>query len=145
MSVAISPDRKTVVSASRDGTIKLWNLHTGKLLQTISRCSPVAFSPDGKTLISGGNGGSIKIWSQIQSLNNLTLDTVLSGEWWEILGVNQIDDANFVKLTYRRLARLYHPDVNTCANAKASMQAINQAYKEFQQQLNTENYINFDK
>lgn len=31
------------------------------------------------------------------------------------------------------------------AIAKASMQAINQAYKEFQEHLNTHKYINFDK
>ncbi|MEH2184250.1 DnaJ domain-containing protein [Nostoc sp.] len=129
LSVAISPDGKTLASASRDGTIKLWNLHTGELLQNLSGCNPVAFSPDGKTLISGGNGGSIKIWSQF------TLDSGLSGEWWEVLGVNQSDRPNVVKLAYCRLARLYHPDVNSSVSAKASMQAINQAYKEFKKQI----------
>ncbi|PHM06003.1 hypothetical protein CK516_36780 [Nostoc sp. 'Peltigera malacea cyanobiont' DB3992] len=79
-------------------------------------------------MVSGGNGGSIKIWSQF------TLDG-LSGEWWEVLGVNQSDRSNVVKLAYHRLARLYHPDVNSSTIAKASMQAINQAYKEFQQQV----------
>jgi len=34
------------------------------------------------------------------------------------------------------LARQYHHDVNSSATAKASMQAINQAYKEFLAQLN---------
>ncbi len=140
LSVAINSDGKTLASASKDGIIKLWNLHTGKLLQTLSGCNPVAFSPDGKTLVSGGNGGSIKVWSQIQCFNNLILDPVASGEWWEILGVNQSDDANVVKFAYRRLARLYHPDINTSASAKASIQAINQAYKEFQKQLSAQNY-----
>ncbi|MBE8971069.1 DnaJ domain-containing protein [Nostocales cyanobacterium LEGE 12452] len=129
LSVAISPDGKTLASASRDGTIKLWKLCTRELLQNLSGCNPVAFSPDGKTLVSGGNGGSIKIWSQF------TLDSGLSGEWWEVLGVNQSDRLNVVKLAYRRLARLYHPDVNSSTIAKASMQAINRAYKEFQQQV----------
>jgi WD40 repeat protein len=113
--------------------IKLWNLHTGELIQNLSGCNPVTFSPDGKTLVSGGNGGSIKIWSQIQSFEKFTLDSVLSGEWWEVLGVNQGDHPNVVKLAYHRLARLYHPDVNSSATGKASMQAINRAYKEFQQ------------
>ncbi|MCC5665696.1 J domain-containing protein [Nostoc sp. CHAB 5784] len=40
---------------------------------------------------------------------------MLSGEWWEVLGVNQGDRPNVVKLAYRRLARLYHPDVNSSA------------------------------
>ncbi|MEH2157088.1 J domain-containing protein [Nostoc sp.] len=51
------------------------------------------------------------------------------------MGVNQSDRPNVVKLAYHRLARLYHPDVNSSTIAKASMQAINQAYKEFQQQV----------
>ncbi len=38
-----------------------------------------------------------------------------------------------------------HPDVNTSASAKVSMQTINQAYKEFQEHLNAHKYINFDK
>ena len=129
LSVAISPDGKTLASASRDGTIKLWNLQTGELLQNLSGCNPVAFSPDGKTLVSGGNDGSIKIW------NEFTLYSELSGEWWEVLGVNQSDRSNVVKLAYRQLARFYHPDVNSSTIAKASMQAINRAYKEFQQQV----------
>ncbi|MEH2241565.1 DnaJ domain-containing protein [Nostoc sp.] len=136
LSVAISPDGKTLASSSKDGIIKLWNLHTGELLQNLSGRNAVAFSPDGKTLVSGGNGGSIKIWSQIQNFDKFTLDSVLSGEWWEVLGVDQSDNFNVVKLAYLRLARQYHPDVNSSAIAKASMQGINQAYKQFQEQLN---------
>nr|WP_199349328.1 DnaJ domain-containing protein [Nostoc flagelliforme] len=145
LSVAISPDGKTLASASRDGTIKLWNLHTGELLQSLLGCNPVAFSLDGKTLVSGGNGGSIKIWSQMQSFKQFTLDSGLSGEWWEVLGVNQSEHPKDVKFAYLRLARQYHPDVNTSAIAQVSMQAINQAYKEFQEQLNAHKYINVDK
>ncbi|MEH1836427.1 MAG: DnaJ domain-containing protein [Nostoc sp.] len=47
------------------------------------------------------------------------------------MGVNQSYHPQDVKLAYLRLARQYHPDVNSSAFAKASMQAINQAYKEF--------------
>nr|WP_298915807.1 DnaJ domain-containing protein [uncultured Nostoc sp.] len=74
----------------------------------------------------------------MQSFDKFTLDSVLSGKWWEVLGVDQSDNANVLKLAYIRLVRQYHPDVNSSANAKASMQAINQAYKEFQEQLNAD-------
>ncbi|MEH1838412.1 MAG: hypothetical protein V7L20_06525 [Nostoc sp.] len=121
---SISPDGKTLASASRDGIIKFWNLYTEELLQTLSGCSPVAFSSDGKTLVNGGNGGSIKIWSQIPSFDKFNLD-VLSGEWSEVLSVNQSDRPKDVKLAYLRLARLYHHDINSSVIAKASMQAIN--------------------
>ncbi len=44
-------------------------------------------------------------------------------------------DAATVKLAYRRLARVYHPDVNPSADATAAMQAINAAYERILQQL----------
>jgi WD40 repeat protein len=57
----------TEPSGSKDKTIKLWNLQTGKLRSTISNPSEkvdsLTFSPDGKTLVSGGSEeGTIEIW-----------------------------------------------------------------------------------
>jgi DnaJ-class molecular chaperone len=63
------------------------------------------------------------------------LDPVLSGEWWEVLGVVMNAHPNDVKRAYRRLARQYHPDVNRSATAIAMMQAINKAYEDFLKQL----------
>ncbi len=145
LSIAINTDGKTLASSSSDGVIKLWNIQTGKLLQTLSGRSPIAFSPDGKTLVSSGNGGSIKIWRQIQNVTECTIDSVISGEWWEVLGVNQDNHPQDVKRAYLRLARLYHPDVNTSVRAKVSMQIVNQAYQEFQEQLNADNFINVNQ
>ncbi len=138
LSVAITPDGQTLASSSRDGIIKLWNLQTGEVLQTLSGGSPVAFSPDGKILVSGGNNGSIKICHQKQNFNESVLNPILSGEWWEILGVHPGNHRSDIKEAYLQLARQYHPDVNNSATAKASMQAINQAYKEFLAQFNAD-------
>jgi WD40 repeat protein len=132
LSVAISPDGETLTSSSTDGKIKLWNLHAGELLHTLSGGGCVVFSPDGKTLISGGNDGTIKIWQKMASCNDSAFEPLLSGEWWEVLGVDKDAVPHEVKLAYRRLARQYHPDVSgCCATTKAEMQAINQAYVEF--------------
>ncbi|MBD2278081.1 MAG: WD40 repeat domain-containing protein [Dolichospermum sp. DEX189] len=76
-SVAYSPDGQTLASggytqamaiASSVNTIKLWNVKTGNLLQTLKGHSdwvyPVAlaYSPDGQTLASGSSDKTIKIW-----------------------------------------------------------------------------------
>ncbi|MBW4563445.1 MAG: DnaJ domain-containing protein [Mojavia pulchra JT2-VF2] len=140
LSVSITTDGNTLASSSSDGIIKIWNVQTGELIQTLSGRSPVAFSPDGKTLLSGGNNGTTKIWHQTQSFHNLTLDTILSGQWWEVLGIDRHAHPKDVKLAYRRLARLYHPDVNPSGSAKASTQAVNQAYQKFQEQLNADKW-----
>ncbi len=65
-SVVVSPDGKTLFSASADKTIKIWRLYTGELLQTLtghsSAVNCIAISPDGQFLVSGSSDKTIKIW-----------------------------------------------------------------------------------
>lgn len=66
LSVAISPDDKTIVSNSGD-SIKLWSLATGQEIITLKghsdRVNVVSITPDGQTLVSGSEDGSIKLWN----------------------------------------------------------------------------------
>jgi len=65
-SVAFSPDRKWLATAS-DDSIRLWEAGSGKPVRTISKdydpASNVAFSTDSKTLARGScNAKLIKLW-----------------------------------------------------------------------------------
>ncbi|HEY9800039.1 MAG TPA: WD40 repeat domain-containing protein [Leptolyngbyaceae cyanobacterium] len=66
-SVAFSSNGKILASGSKDKTIKLWDVFTGKEICTLTgheeKIHCVAFSPDGKTLASGSVDKSIKFWS----------------------------------------------------------------------------------
>jgi hypothetical protein len=66
-SVAFFPNGKVIVSASRDGTVKIWDAETGRIQRTLTdHAGPVlsvAVSPDGKRLAAAGFGSAIVIWS----------------------------------------------------------------------------------
>lgn len=55
-----------VVSAAYDHTIKVWDLHKGNCINTItfhSNCSAICFSIDGQTICSGHVDGSLRLWN----------------------------------------------------------------------------------
>jgi WD40 repeat protein len=67
-SVAFGPVGGILASGGADGTIKMWNVATGRptgrpLPGDRGAVYSVAFSPDGWTLASGGADGTIKMWN----------------------------------------------------------------------------------
>ncbi|WP_433936853.1 TIR domain-containing protein [Sorangium cellulosum] len=64
---AISPDGQRIVSASADGTLKIWDLATGKLLSTLEGHSggvtACALSPDGQCIVSASGDTTLKVWN----------------------------------------------------------------------------------
>ncbi len=77
-SVAYSPDGKTALTGSDDGTARLWDAATGKplylLLGHTCTINAVAYSPDGRTVLTGSMDNTARLWD------------VKTGEQLHILG-----------------------------------------------------------
>ncbi len=61
----------------------------------------------------------------------------IEGEWWEILGVKPDATQTDVKKAYRRLAGMFHPDVNKSEEAHERTVALNRAYEQYRELLRT--------
>jgi WD40 repeat protein len=64
--VALSPNGRELASAGSDGTVRVWNLLSGKELQRFphaSKVTRVLFDTDGKRLISADADGFVKVWN----------------------------------------------------------------------------------
>ncbi|NDJ18126.1 protein kinase domain-containing protein [Myxacorys almedinensis] len=66
VSVAISPDSKTLVSGSLDDLIMIWDLASGERLGILrghtKSVNSLVYSPNGQVVISGSDDGTIKLW-----------------------------------------------------------------------------------
>jgi WD40 repeat protein len=87
--LAFSPDKRYLASASKDLTVRIWNLTEGTLLATCAghEAPPqsIAFSPVGEMLASGewGGGGQVRIWNSRtgELISNLPVPGFLDQIW----------------------------------------------------------------
>jgi WD40 repeat protein/tetratricopeptide (TPR) repeat protein len=67
LGLSFSPNGRSIATASRDKTIKIWSLE-GQLLNTLrshtERVNSVSFSPNGELLVSGGDDQTVRLWNR---------------------------------------------------------------------------------
>lgn len=65
VSMAFSPDGKTLATGGEDQTFKLWDVKTGAMLRSFefySTPTSIQWSPDGKTLLATQSSGGVEMW-----------------------------------------------------------------------------------
>jgi WD40 repeat protein len=90
LEVNFSPDGQLLASASRDKTIKVWQVKDGKLIKTFQDknwISSLSFSPNGQLIAAACADKTVKIWS----LNSNKPVKILPGH------TNTVMDLNFNK------------------------------------------------
>ena len=74
--VAWSPDATHILTASRDGTARIWDATTGDNTLTLTHTDPVtavAWSPDATHILTASRDGAARIWDATTGDNTLTL------------------------------------------------------------------------
>jgi WD40 repeat protein len=82
LAVAISPDSSYIATGSKDKSIKLWEMQTGREVRSFlgheMSVNCIDFSRDGKWIISGSNDKTIKIW---EVLSGKEVTSIVTGDF----------------------------------------------------------------
>jgi len=74
---AFSPDGRMLATGGDGGTIKLWQVETGRLYTTLkgdtSTIYAVAFSADGRTVATGGEDKTVRLWDAATGQERMAL------------------------------------------------------------------------
>jgi len=104
--VAVSPDNRIIASGSRDQSLRIWDLRTGKPIHTLHQggwVRNVAFTPDGKRVYTCGNDGLLRWWDPIKGTHE-------GSKSFSPLGLERLQlspDGKFLGLSLRTASRKY--------------------------------------
>ena len=84
-SAAFSPDGARIVTASDDGTARIWDATTGGEIVALRGhedwCRVPSFSPDGARIVTASDDGTARIWDATtgQEITRIVLDASVTG------------------------------------------------------------------
>ena len=98
LAVAVTLDGKHIVSGSKDNTIRIWDLETGKPIGKPIKghkghVLTIAMTPDGKRFISGSADNTIRVWDLE---TNEPVGTPLRGHKGPVLTVTMTPDGKHI-------------------------------------------------
>ena len=98
---ALSPDGKTVLTGSLDGTAQFWDAATGKPIGPPLRhqglVNAVALSPDGTTALTASDDGTARLWPTVDLPDDLPRVTT----WVQALTGLALDPSGSIQLLDR--------------------------------------------
>jgi len=92
LSIGFSPDNRLLAAGFWDGTLRIWRIEDGTLLQTLSghnaAVSSLSFSPDGRWLVSGSWDKTLRLWDLDAASSKFIPSRILVGH---TAPVNSVD------------------------------------------------------
>jgi WD40 repeat protein len=127
--LAMSADGNTLVSGGNDKALKVWDLTTGKLRQTLPSPSgvvlSVALNPDGKIAVSGGGDRMVRIWDLATGHQKAILK--VNSDYVDALAIRP-DGKTLVSMSWNGMVKIW--DLAT-ARLEASYNTLPESEKTF--------------
>ena len=116
-SVAVSPDNRHIVSGSYEKTLRVWDLVTGRCLNTMKRHTntifSIAVSPDGRHIVSGSEDMTLRLWD----LGNGRCLNTMKGHTSTVNSVAVSSDGrHIVSGSYEKTLRVWDLGTGRCLN-----------------------------